>query len=128
MLSTSTFDPGVVCSSVANLARYLRALNCCGRWPQRTMAAEGRKESLCDLSNVVASGHNELWRPKAANSLSVTLKMLWPLATTNLGGRWPQMICFLLYFGHKSGQSGNPNEQSLRSLQPIFHCLFYCEG
>ena len=30
------------------------------------MMAEGRKEGLCDLSNVVAFGHNEQWRPKAA--------------------------------------------------------------
>ena len=30
------------------------------------MAAGGRKEGLCDLSNVVAFGHNEQWRPKAA--------------------------------------------------------------
>ena len=29
------------------------------------MAAEGRKEGLYDLSNVVAFGHNEQWRPKA---------------------------------------------------------------
>ena len=30
------------------------------------MATGGRKEGLCDLSNVVAFGHNEQWRPKAA--------------------------------------------------------------
>ena len=30
------------------------------------MAAEGRKEGLCDLSSVVAFGHNEQWLPKAA--------------------------------------------------------------
>ena len=34
----------------------------------------------CDFSNVVAFGHNELRRPKAANSLAVTSKCcgLWP--------------------------------------------------
>ena len=36
------------------------------------MVAEGRKEGLCDLSNVVAFGHNELWRQKAA---TVTTKL-----------------------------------------------------
>ena len=30
------------------------------------MAAKGRKESLCDFSNVVAFVHNELCRPMAA--------------------------------------------------------------
>ena len=30
------------------------------------MAAEGRKEGLYDLSNVVAFGQYEQWRPKAA--------------------------------------------------------------
>ena len=30
------------------------------------MAAEGCQEGLCDLSNVVAFGHNEQWWPKAA--------------------------------------------------------------
>ena len=44
---------------------YLSPFNCCGLRPQRTMAAKGRKEGLCDLSNVVAFGHNEQWRPKA---------------------------------------------------------------
>ena len=27
-----------------------------------------------------------LWRPEAANKVSVTTQMLWPLATTNCGG------------------------------------------
>ena len=35
------------------------------------MAAEGREEGLCDLSNVVAFGHNEQWRPKAAKLIKM---------------------------------------------------------
>ena len=46
--------------------------------------------AICDLSIVVAFGHNELWRPKAAERVSLTSQMLWPLATTNSGGRTPQ--------------------------------------
>ena len=33
------------------------------------MPAEGHKEGFCNLSNVVAFGHNELWRPKAVKSV-----------------------------------------------------------
>ena len=40
------------------------------------MAASGREWPLCELKNVVAFGHNELWRPKAANDLFMTL--IWP--------------------------------------------------
>ena len=82
MLSTSTFDPGVVYSSVANPARYLRVFNCCGRWPQRTMAAEGSKEGFCDLLNVVTFGHNEQWRPKAAKVTTKLLKIS-PIGNTD---------------------------------------------
>ena len=32
--------------------------------------------AICNLSIVVAFGHNELWRPNAANSISVTSQML----------------------------------------------------
>ena len=39
------------------------------------MAAEGRKEGLCDLSNVVAFGHNELWLPKAAKVATMLVKI-----------------------------------------------------
>ena len=46
----------------------------------------------CDLSIVVAFWHNELWWPPAANSLSVTSQVLWPLATTNCGSWRPQMV------------------------------------
>ena len=38
--------------------------SCCS--PQRTMAAKGCKYGLYDLSSVVAIGHSEQWRPKAA--------------------------------------------------------------
>ena len=48
---------------------------------------------------MVAFGHNELWRPEAANKVSVTTQMLWPLATTNCGGRKPQkwLLSWLKY-------------------------------
>ena len=102
---------------VPNDGRYLWPLKCCGLRPQRTMTAEGRNEGLCDLSNVVAFGHNEQWRPMAAKvatklirispvgnaviivywqdqrsvanlvTTSVTSQLLWPSATTNYGGR-----------------------------------------
>ena len=42
--------------------------------------------AICDLSIVVAFGHNELWRPRAANNVSLTSQLLWPSATTNCGG------------------------------------------
>ena len=47
----------------------------------------------------MAFGHNELWRPEAANKVSVTTQMLWPLATTNCGGRKPQkwLLSWLKY-------------------------------
>ena len=41
---------------------------------------------ICDLLIVVAFGHNELWRPKAAKRVSVTFQMLWLSATMNCGG------------------------------------------
>ena len=44
-----------------------------------------------EFSNVVAFGHNKLWRLVAANSLFMTLKMLWTSAITIYGGRWLQM-------------------------------------
>ena len=45
------------------------------------MAAEGRIEGLCDLSKVVASGHNEQWRPKAAK-LATNLAKISPFGNT----------------------------------------------
>ena len=48
------------------------------------MAAEGRKEGLCDLSNVVAFGHNELWRPKAAK-VAIKLPKITPIDYTAQG-------------------------------------------
>ena len=96
MLSTSTFYPGVVCSSVVNLAHYLRALNCCGRWPQRTMGAEGRKEGLFDFSNVVAFGHNELCRPMGAK-VSIKLARISPIGNTGVQS---------FYTGSSSSSSG----------------------
>ena len=40
------------------------------------MAAEGRKEGVCDLSNVVAFGHNELWLPKGAKVATMLVEIL----------------------------------------------------
>ena len=37
------------------------------------------------LSYILAFGHNELWRPKAAKRVSVTFQMLWLSATMNCG-------------------------------------------
>ena len=37
------------------------------------MAADGRKESLCDLLDVVAFGHNEQWLPKGAAKVCTKL-------------------------------------------------------
>ena len=34
----------------------------------------------------MAFGHNEIWRPKAANRVFVTSIVLWPSSTTNSGG------------------------------------------
>ena len=51
---------------------------------------------ICDFSNVVAFGHNELRQPKAANSLAVTSKMLWPSATMSCSSQRPQMNSLLL--------------------------------
>ena len=39
------------------------------------MAAEGHKEGLCDLSDVVAFGHNELWLPQAAKVATKLVKI-----------------------------------------------------
>ena len=39
------------------------------------MVAEGRKEDLCDLSNVVAFGHNEQWPPNAAKVVTKLAKI-----------------------------------------------------
>ena len=96
MLSTFTFDLGVVFSSVANPAPYLRVLNCCGRRPQRTMAAEGRKEGICDFSNVVAFGHNELCRPMGAK-VSIKLARISPIGNTGVQS---------FYTGSSSSSSG----------------------
>ena len=61
------------------------------RWQSRA--------AICDLVVVVAFGHNELWRPKAAKKVSVTSQILWPLATTNSGCRRPQkwLLSWLKY-------------------------------
>ena len=96
MLSTFTFDLGVVFSSVANPAPYLRVLNCCGRRPQRTMAAEGRKEGICDFSNVVAFGHNELCRPMGAK-VSIKLARISAIGNTGVQS---------FYTGSSSSSSG----------------------
>ena len=47
--------------------------------------------AIYDLSIVVSFGHNELWQPKAANSVSVSSQLLRPSATTNCGGQRPQI-------------------------------------
>ena len=46
--------------------------------------------AICDLSIVVAFGHNELWRLTAANRVSVISQVLWPSTITNSGSRRPQ--------------------------------------
>ena len=44
------------------------------------MVAEGRKEGLCDLSNVVTFGHNELWRSAVAKvSFLKKARTIWVL-------------------------------------------------
>ena len=50
------------------------------------------------ISNI---GHNELWQPLGANSISVTLKLLWSLSITNCRSNWLQMVHFLSQFNHK---------------------------
>ena len=45
--------------------------------------------TICDLSIAVAFGHNKLWRPEAANRVSVISQVLWPSAITNSGIRRP---------------------------------------
>ena len=47
------------------------------------MAAEGRKEGLCDFSNVVAFGHNELCRPMGAK-VSIKLARISPIGNTGV--------------------------------------------
>ena len=39
------------------------------------MVAEGHKECLCDLSNIVAFGHSELWWPKATKVATKLARM-----------------------------------------------------
>ena len=53
------------------------------------MTAEGRNEGLCDLSNVVAFGHNEQWRPKAAK---VVTKLDKNLPNGNTATVWSNML------------------------------------
>ena len=65
------------CSRSSNSIRS-SASNCRQRCQSST--------AICDFSIVVAFGHNELWRPKAANRVSVTSQVLWPSATTNSSG------------------------------------------
>ena len=65
---TSPREVVVLKHTLPRPARYLWPLYCCGLRPQRTMAAEGRKEGLCELSNVVGFGHNEQWRPGSRKS------------------------------------------------------------
>ena len=72
------------------------------------MAAVGRNEPLCDLKNVVAFGHNELWRPKAANDLFVTL--IWPQ-------KWPIWQPWEQRWG--TGKAPAQNVTHLRYLQNL---------
>ena len=50
------------------------------------------------ISNI---GHNELLQPLGANSISVTLKLLWSLSITNCRSNWLQMVHFLSQFNPK---------------------------
>ena len=46
-----------------SLIPSLWLLICCFLWPQQTMATPIHKYPLCDFSNVLSCGHNELWLP-----------------------------------------------------------------
>ena len=50
---------------------------------------------ICDLVNPLTSCHKQLWRPPAANRLSVTSRILWPLVTRNYGGLQQQKSVFV---------------------------------
>ena len=49
----------------------------------RSSTSVPAKAGICDLENLVAFGHKQLWRPPVANRLSVTSRILWPPATRN---------------------------------------------
>ena len=60
---------------------------------QWTVVAVGCKYPLCDYSNVVSFGYNELWRQRTASSLSVISQseLLWPMnenLATKLTTNW----------------------------------------
>ena len=57
----------------------------------------------------MAFGHNELWRPKAAKSVSMTSQMLWPSATRNSGGLAAAKVCTKL--AAKISPNGNTGRQ-----------------
>ena len=63
--------------------------------------------AICDLSIVVAFGHNELWRPKAAESVCVTSQLLWPSATTNCGSWRPRQVASKLAVISPHGNTGS---------------------
>ena len=93
VVSTANINIKTVANNFSPISgRYLWPLNCCGLRPQRTMAAEGRKKGLCDLSNVVAFGHNELWRPKAAKFITKLAKIS-PNGNTAYHSRPPHWSC-----------------------------------
>ena len=50
-----------------------------------------RQIPVYNIANVVVFGHNKLWWPLTANSLSVTSQKLCPLATPNCVGHWLQI-------------------------------------
>ena len=60
---------------------------CAQIWPKVT-----KSSWFCEFSNVVALGHNKLWRSLAENRFSVTSQMLWPLATANCSGLQPRKL------------------------------------
>ena len=63
---------GIICSGSGGGTRYVQVYitSVFILEPDRIV----RMSLICDFSNVVAFGHNELRRPKAVNSLAVTSK------------------------------------------------------
>ena len=60
------------------------------------MAARCRKEGLCDLSNVVAFGHNEQWRPNSAKVATKLAKIL------PVGNFLTNLVATFVAIGHHS--------------------------
>ena len=79
------------------------------KWAEMTKQCCQLAAAICDLSIVVAFGHNELWRPKAAKRVSVTFQMLWPSATTKSEGLAAAKLITKI---GKISRNGNTDDQS----------------